>query len=118
MEVCGITKRYPLVVANDDISFSVSAGSVHALLGENGAGKSTLMNILYGSCHPDSGEIRVDGKTVRLCSPRDAIANGIGMVHQHFMLVPALTVLENMVLAMNRKDTGWVFSPAAIQKKN
>lgn len=117
LEVCGITKRYPLVVANDDISFSVSAGSVHALLGENGAGKSTLMNILYGSCRPDSGEIRVDGKTVRLCSPRDAIANGIGMVHQHFMLVPALTVLENMVLAMNRKDTGWVFSPAAIQKK-
>ncbi|HZI02458.1 MAG TPA: ATP-binding cassette domain-containing protein, partial [Archangium sp.] len=80
----------------------MGTGEVIALVGENGAGKSTLMNVLYGLYQADSGEVRVDGKPVRLRSPRDAIAKGIGMVHQHFMLVPTLTVAENVVLGMER----------------
>ena len=95
----GITKRFPGVVANDDVDFDLRKGEVHALLGENGAGKSTLMNILYGLYHPDEGEIRLNGKPVRIHSPREAIDLGIGMVHQHFMLIPVMTVAENIVLA-------------------
>lgn len=94
----GITKRFPLVVANDSVDFELNWGEVHALIGENGAGKSTLMKILYGLQQQDSGEIRIDGQPVSFYSPKDAIARGIGMVHQHFMLVEPLTVTENIVL--------------------
>jgi general nucleoside transport system ATP-binding protein len=100
LELRGITKRFPGVVANDHVDFDLVKGEVHALLGENGAGKSTLMNILYGLYHPDEGEIRLNGKPVRIGSPRDAIDLGIGMVHQHFMLIPVMTVAENIVLAV------------------
>src|SRR5215203_1200239 len=82
LEMRGITKRYPGVVANDNIDLEVHPGEIHALLGENGAGKSTLMNILYGLATPDEGEIRLDGSAVRIASPADAIARGISMVHQ------------------------------------
>jgi simple sugar transport system ATP-binding protein len=94
----GITKRYPGVVANDGIDLVVRPGEIHALLGENGAGKSTLMNILYGLARPDEGQILLDGVEVRITGPSDAIARGISMVHQHFMLVPVLTVAENILL--------------------
>ena len=99
LELLGITKRFPGIVANDHVDFELAKGEVHALLGENGAGKSTLMNILYGLYHPDEGEIRLEGKRIRIDSPRDAIDRGIGMVHQHFMLIPVMTVAENIVLA-------------------
>jgi simple sugar transport system ATP-binding protein len=98
LEMRGITKRYPGVVANDHIDLDVRPGEIHALLGENGAGKTTLMNILYGLARPDEGEILIDGSVVRIANPTDAIARGINMVHQHFMLVPVLTVAENILL--------------------
>ncbi|MEV6351755.1 ABC transporter ATP-binding protein [Streptomyces hydrogenans] len=98
MELHGITKRFPGVVANKDIAITVRKGTVHALIGENGAGKSTLMKILYGMQKPDEGTIAIDGEQVTFSSPGDAIARGIGMVHQHFMLADNLTVLENVVL--------------------
>src|SRR5687768_7791502 len=94
----GITKSYPGVVANNGIDLQVRPGEIHALLGENGAGKSTLMNILYGLATPDSGEILLDGTPVDIKGPSDAIARGISMVHQHFMLVPVLSVAENILL--------------------
>ncbi|MDP8905485.1 MAG: ABC transporter ATP-binding protein [Chloroflexota bacterium] len=94
----GITKRYPGVVANDAIDLQVRPGEIHALLGENGAGKTTLMNVLYGLAVPDEGAILLDGTPQRFAGPADAIAHGISMVHQHFMLVPVLTVAENIVL--------------------
>ncbi|MGH3105064.1 MAG: ABC transporter ATP-binding protein [Gaiellaceae bacterium] len=100
LELTGITKRFPGVVANDHVDFELRRGEVHALLGENGAGKSTLMSILYGLYHPDEGEIRLNGKPIRISSPSEAIEAGIGMVHQHFMLVPVMTVAENIVLAV------------------
>ncbi|MDQ3993606.1 MAG: ABC transporter ATP-binding protein [Actinomycetota bacterium] len=99
LELRSITKRFPGVVANDRVGFDLVKGEVHALLGENGAGKSTLVNILYGLYHPDEGEILLDGNPVRIGSPSDAIDLGIGMVHQHFMLIPVMTVAENIVLA-------------------
>ena len=99
LELRGITKRFPGVVANDHVDFELVKGEVHALLGENGAGKSTLMNILYGLYHPDEGEIRLNGEPARIHSPGEAIERGIGMVHQHFMLIPVMTVAENIVLA-------------------
>ena len=98
LEMRGITKRFPGTVANDKIDLDVLPGEVHALLGENGAGKSTLMNILYGLIGPDEGEIRQDGEVAVIRDPADAIRRGIGMVHQHFMLVPVLTVAENVIL--------------------
>ncbi|MFI1472284.1 ABC transporter ATP-binding protein [Streptomyces wuyuanensis] len=98
VELHGITKRFPGVVANHDIDITIRKGTVHALVGENGAGKSTLMKILYGMQKPDEGTITIDGKQVGFHSPADAIAAGIGMVHQHFMLADNLTVLENVVL--------------------
>ena len=100
LELKGITKRFGSLVANDRIDLSVSPGQVHALLGENGAGKTTLMNVLYGLLQPDEGEILLDGKKAQFTSPKDAIAAGIGMVHQHFMLVPVFTVAENVTLGM------------------
>jgi general nucleoside transport system ATP-binding protein len=98
LELRGITKRFGPVVANDGIDFDLRPGEVHALLGENGAGKSTLMSILYGLYNPDEGEVLVNGKPVAVDSPSKAIELGIGMVHQHFMLVPVMTVTENIVL--------------------
>jgi simple sugar transport system ATP-binding protein len=98
LELRGITKRFPGVVANDDIGLTVREGEIHGLLGENGAGKSTLMKVLYGLHSPDAGEIRIRGQPATLGSPQDAIDAGIGMVHQHFMFVPRLTVVENIVL--------------------
>src|SRR5512133_1222717 len=100
LEMVDIVKRFPGVLANDRVSFDVRAGEVHALLGENGAGKSTLMRQLYGLYRPDEGEIRLDGKPVAFHSPQDAIKAGIGMIHQHFMLVPSLTVAENVALGL------------------
>ena len=100
LEMRGISKRFPGVLANDHVDFDVKSGEVHALLGENGAGKSTLMKILYGMYHPDEGEIVLNGKPVTIASPNDSINLGIGMIHQHFMLVQSLTVAENVALGL------------------
>jgi simple sugar transport system ATP-binding protein len=98
LELKGITKSFPGVLANDNINLTLNKGEIHALLGENGAGKSTLMNVLYGLYSPDKGEIFVNGQKIEVSSPRDAIAQGIGMVHQHFMLIPVFTVTDNVML--------------------
>ncbi len=98
LELRNITKRFPGVLANDEINLTLEEGEIHALLGENGAGKTTLMNILYGLYQPDEGEVIVRGKKVEIHDPGDAIAEGIGMVHQHFMLIPVFTVTENVML--------------------
>src|SRR3990172_11032880 len=103
LEMKGISKRFPGVLANDRVDFDVHSGEVHALLGENGAGKSTLMKILYGMYHPDQGEIRINGNAVHIATPTDAINLGIGMIHQHFMLVQTLTVAENVALGVPSK---------------
>ena len=116
LELRGITKRFPGVVANDHVDFDLVKGEVHALLGENGAGKSTLMNILYGLYHPDEGEIRLRGERVRIDSPRAAIDAGIGMVHQHFMLIPVLTVAENIVLGVEPHNGPFLDLDAADEK--
>jgi simple sugar transport system ATP-binding protein len=116
LEMRGITKRFPAVLANDDITFDVRAGEIHALLGENGAGKTTLMNILYGLVSPDAGELRIEGEPVTIRDPSDAIARGIGMVHQHFMLVPVLTVAENVVLGRERLRGPFLDLPAASRR--
>ena len=117
LEMRGITKRFPGIVANDAVDFDLRPGEVHALLGENGAGKSTLMNILYGLYTPDEGEIRVRGKKVVMHSPRDAIAQGIGMVHQHFMLIPVMTVAENVVLADEPRQGGVLLDYAEAERR-
>ena len=104
LELRGITKRFGSLVANDRIDLAVAPGKVHALLGENGAGKTTLMNVLYGLLQPDEGEILLDGQAARFHSPKDAIAAGIGMVHQHFMLVPVFSVAENVTLGIEETD--------------
>ena len=117
LEMRGITKRFPGIVANDSVDFDLRAGEVHALLGENGAGKSTLMNILYGLYTPDEGEILIRGKPVVMHSPRDAIEHGIGMVHQHFMLIPVMTVAENVVLADEPRHGGVLLDYEAAEKR-
>ncbi len=101
VEMHGIVKRFPGVLANDHVDFVLRQGEVHTLLGENGAGKSTLMNVLAGLYRPDQGTILVNGRRVHFNSPRDAIAAGIGMIHQHFMLVPSQTVTENIILGLD-----------------
>ena len=106
LELRGITKQFPGTLANDHVDFDLRKGEVHALLGENGAGKSTLVNILYGLYTPDEGEILINGEAVRMSSPGDAIAHGIGMVHQHFMLIPVMSVAENIVLAVEPRRDG------------
>jgi simple sugar transport system ATP-binding protein len=106
LELRGITKRFPGVLANDGIDMTLEQGEIHALLGENGAGKSTLMNILYGLYKPDEGEILIRGEKVAIHTPNDAIARGIGMVHQHFMLVPVMTVTENVMLGNEPTRSG------------
>jgi general nucleoside transport system ATP-binding protein len=106
LELRGITKRFPGVLANDSVDFELRRGEIHALLGENGAGKSTLMNILYGLYKADAGEIVLDGKPVSFSSAKDAIEAGIGMVHQHFMLIPVMTVAENVVLGAEPTRSG------------
>lgn len=109
LEARKITKTFPGVVANDSVSLTLHKGEILALLGENGAGKSTLMNVVYGLYHPDEGEVYVDGQRVRLSSPRDAIALGIGMVHQHFQLVQPMTVTENIMLGAEITHPGTPF---------
>lgn len=103
LEVRNITKRFPKVVANDNVNLTVERGEIHAILGENGAGKSTLMNIIYGLYKPDSGQLIFDGEELNISGPHEAIEKGIGMVHQHFMLIPVFTVAENIVLGAEPK---------------
>jgi simple sugar transport system ATP-binding protein len=116
VELRHITKRFPGVVANKDVSMKVETGTVHALVGENGAGKSTVMKILYGMQHPDGGEILVNGKVVNFKNPNDAIELGIGMVHQHFMLADNFTVLENIILGAEPKHGATIDFKAARDK--
>ena len=120
LEACNITKQFPGVLANDNVNFSVERGEIHVLLGENGAGKTTLMNILYGLESPTSGEIKLNGEPVTFNSPNDAIRQGIGMVHQHFMLVPVFTVTENIVLGVEetQKRSGWLGRLGLLDRKS
>ncbi|MCA9876755.1 MAG: ATP-binding cassette domain-containing protein, partial [Thermomicrobiales bacterium] len=113
IEMRGIVKRFPGVVANNGIELSVARGEIHGLLGENGAGKSTLMNILFGLYQPDEGDILVNGQRVQFHNARDAVLAGLAMVHQHFMLIPRFTVTENVILGsegasvvLDRKQAG------------
>ncbi len=117
LELKGITKSFPGVLANDNINLTLEEGEIHALLGENGAGKTTLMNILYGLYKPDKGEILVRGEKADIHGPNDAIARGIGMVHQHFMLVPVMTVTENVMLGVEETRHGIVLDRAKVAKR-
>ena len=117
LEMRGVTKRFPGVLANDQVDLQLRKGEIHALLGENGAGKSTLMNILYGLYTPDEGAIFLDGKEVVINSPSDAIAHGIGMVHQHFMLIPVMTVAENITLGQEITKAGVFLDPREANRR-
>ena len=117
LEMRHVTKRFPGIVANDDVSLDLRRGEVHALLGENGAGKSTLMNCLYGLYTPDEGEILIKEERVDLGSPRAAIDKGVGMVHQHFMLIPVMTVAENIVLAVEPTRAGVLMDEGAAESR-
>ncbi len=117
LELHGITKQFPGVLANDHIDLDLRRGEVHALLGENGAGKSTLMNILYGLYKPDEGQIVLNGKPVTFSSAKDAIGQGIGMVHQHFMLIPVMTVAENIVLGTEPTEAGIVLDYGGARRR-
>ncbi|HPZ12916.1 MAG TPA: ATP-binding cassette domain-containing protein, partial [Bacillota bacterium] len=115
----GITKQFPGVVANDNVDFKLEKGEIHALLGENGAGKTTLMKILYGLYEADEGMVLVNGKEISIKEPNDAISLGIGMVHQHFMLIPPFTVAENLVLGAEPVKNGlFMDMEKAIAKAN
>jgi len=114
LELRGITKQFPTVLANDEVSLSVESGEIVALLGENGAGKTTLMNILFGLYSPDAGEVFIDGNELELSNPGASIKAGVGMVHQHFMLVPVFTVAENVILGLEPlKAVDWIDKKAA-----
>ncbi len=115
LKTLNVTKKFPETIANENITFSLNKGEIHALLGENGAGKTTFMNILYGIYMPTSGEIFINGKKTQIKTPLDAIKQGIGMIHQHFMLVEPLSVLENIVLGL--KDIGIVINRKCIKQK-
>jgi len=117
LEVRKITKRFPGVLANDNVNFSLRKGEIHALLGENGAGKTTLMNIIYGLYSPDGGEFLVNGKPIEIKGPHDAINYGIGMVHQHFMLIPVMTVTENVMLGNEITRNGIHLDHAAVTRR-
>jgi simple sugar transport system ATP-binding protein len=117
LEMRNVTKRFPGIVANADVSFDLRHGEVHALLGENGAGKSTLMNCLYGLYTPDEGEILIKGETVDLGSPRASIDKGVGMVHQHFMLIPVMSVAENIVLAVEPRRSGVLLDTVEAERR-
>ncbi|MCJ7435696.1 MAG: ABC transporter ATP-binding protein [Anaerolineales bacterium] len=117
LELHEITKSFPGVLANDHVNLILEEGEIHALLGENGAGKTTLMNILYGLYNPDKGEILIRGKKVNFQDPNDSIALGIGMVHQHFMLVPVMTVTENVMLGVEPTRNGIILDQAKVAKR-
>jgi simple sugar transport system ATP-binding protein len=117
LELRGITKRFGALVANDHIDLTVEEGEIHALLGENGAGKSTLMNVLYGLYQADDGEILLDDEVQRFAGPGDAMASGIGMVHQHFMLIPVFTVAENVMLGHEQTKFGGLLDLASAKQK-
>ena len=116
LEAKNITKQFPGVLANDHVNFDLRKGEIHALLGENGAGKTTLMNILYGLHKPDSGEVFVNGKSIVIHSPKDSIQAGIGMVHQHFMLIPVFSVAENVMLGDETTHLGMLDIRAVSQR--
>ena len=116
IEMSHITKRFPGIVANDDITIQLKKGEIHALLGENGAGKSTLMSVLFGLYQPEEGEIRKNGRAVKINNPNDATALGIGMVHQHFKLVEVFTVLDNIILGTEPVKHGFIDRKLARQK--
>ncbi|MFN5935961.1 MAG: ATP-binding cassette domain-containing protein, partial [Roseiflexaceae bacterium] len=116
LEVRNLTKRFPGIVATDAVNFTLEKGEIHALLGENGAGKSTLMNMLYGLYRPDEGQILINGQEVLINGSNDAIARGMGMVHQHFMLVPTLTVTENIILG-NEVTKGVLIDIATAERR-
>ena len=117
LEMYGVTKRFPGVLANDHINFQLEKGEIHALLGENGAGKTTLMNILYGLYSQDEGQIFLNGQEVQITEPTDAIRLGIGMVHQHFMLVPVMTVAENVMLGVESTRNGVFLDRAQVARR-
>lgn len=116
IEMCGITKEFPGVIANDDITLQLKHGEIHALMGENGAGKSTLMSVLFGLYHPEKGEIKKNGQPVKINGPNDATKLGIGMVHQHFKLVHNFTVLENIILGVETTQRGFLKMDAARER--
>jgi simple sugar transport system ATP-binding protein len=117
LELRGITKQFPGVLANDNVNLVLEKGEIHALLGENGAGKTTLMNILYGLYKPTAGEIYINDKRIDITSPTDAIRQGIGMVHQHFMLIPVLTVTENVMLGEEKLRNGLFLNRKAVAER-
>ena len=116
IEMLNITKRFPGIVANNNITLQLKRGEIHALLGENGAGKSTLMSVLFGLYQPEEGEIKKDGQVVQIKDPNDANALGIGMVHQHFKLVECFTVLDNIIMGIEPTKAGFLQKAEARKK--